>query len=160
MASSSSQTVRRWRVRGGAPLRGAVRVPGDKSIGHRALLFGALAEGRSTIRGLSGGLDNASTAEAFRQMGATIEFSGDPETGVVAVIDGVGLDGLRMPPSHIDCGNSGTTMRMIAGVLVAQKFGTRLVGDPSLSGRPMRRIIDPLRARGGHIAGVRGKKEG
>lgn len=159
--SSSGHPVKRWRVRQSGPLRGRVRVPGDKSIGHRAILFGALAEGRSTVRGLSGGLDNAATAEAFRQMGARIELSDDAVgAGASAVIDGVGLDGLRMPPGAIDCGNSGTTMRMLAGVLVAQKFGTRLVGDESLSRRPMRRIVDPLRARGGHVAGVRGAKEG
>jgi 3-phosphoshikimate 1-carboxyvinyltransferase len=151
---------RRWRVRGGTPLRGTVRVPGDKSIGHRALLFGALAEGTSTVRGLGGGLDNAATAEAMRQMGARIEFTVEPATGVIARIEGVGLDGLKMPTGAIDCGNSGTTMRLLAGLLVAQKFGTRLVGDASLSRRPMRRIIDPLRARGGRITGVRGATEG
>lgn len=160
MASSTHGTIRRWRVRPSGPLRGSVRVPGDKSIGHRAILFGALAEGQSIVRGLSGGLDNAATAEAMRQMGATFDFEGEPATGVTARIQGVGLDGLKMPPGVLDCGNSGTTMRMLAGVLVAQKFGTRLVGDASLTRRPMRRIVDPLRARGGHIAGVRGKKEG
>lgn len=158
--SSTGETKKRWRVRPSGPLRGRVRVPGDKSIGHRALLFGALAEGSSIVRGLSGGLDNAATAEAMRQMGARIELEGDPGTGVVARIEGVGLHGLRMPGGALDCGNSGTTMRMLAGLLVAQKFGTRLVGDASLTRRPMRRIVDPLRARGGHIAGVKGPKEG
>jgi 3-phosphoshikimate 1-carboxyvinyltransferase len=152
--------VRRWRVRRAGPLRGRLRAPGDKSIGHRAILFASLAEGGSIVRGLSGGLDNAATAEAMRQMGAKIELSGDPATGVVARIEGTGLDGLRMPQGAIDCGNSGTTMRMLAGLLVAQKFGTRLVGDESLTRRPMRRVVEPLRARGGHIAGVRGAKEG
>lgn len=142
-------------VRPGGPLRGKVRVPGDKSIGHRALLFGALAEGRSLVRGLSGGLDNASTANAFAKMGVRYEMSGD-----TAQIDGVGLDGLKMPEGHLDCGNSGTTMRLLAGVLAAQKFGTRLVGDASLTRRPMRRVVEPLRARGAHISGVRGAKEG
>lgn len=159
MASTGTET-KRWRVRASGPLKGQVRIPGDKSIGHRALLFGALAEGSSTVRGLSGGLDNASTADAMRQMGARIDFSGEPATGVTARIEGVGLDGLKMPSGVLDCGNSGTTMRMLAGLLVAQKFGTRLVGDASLSRRPMRRIVDPLRARGGHIAGVKGPKEG
>jgi 3-phosphoshikimate 1-carboxyvinyltransferase len=141
------------------PLRGRVEVPGDKSIGHRALLFGALASGTSTIRGVSGGLDNLATARAFEAMGARYE-EGEDEGGKVLRVTGVGLDGLSMPSGAIDCGNSGTTMRMIAGVLVAQRFGTRLFGDASLSRRPMRRIVEPLRARGGHIAGVRGKKEG
>jgi 3-phosphoshikimate 1-carboxyvinyltransferase len=125
------------------PLRGRVEVPGDKSIGHRALLFGALASGTSTIRGVSGGLDNLATARAFEAMGARYE-EGEDEGGKVLRVTGVGLDGLCM----------------IAGVLVAQRFGTRLFGDASLSRRPMRRIVEPLRARGGHIAGVRGKKEG
>ena len=160
MSSPSSGMIGRWRVRPSGPLRGSVRVPGDKSIGHRAILFGALAEGESIVRGLSGGLDNAATAEALRQMGAGFTFEGEPATGVTARIQGVGLHGLKMPAGVLDCGNSGTTMRMLAGVLVAQKFGTRLVGDASLTRRPMRRIVDPLRARGGHIAGVRGPKEG
>lgn len=147
--------MKRFVVRPGGPLRGRARVPGDKSIGHRALLFGAFAEGRSIVRGLSGGLDNASTAAAMAKMGARYEMSGD-----TAQIDGVGLDGLRMPDGALDCGNSGTTMRLLAGVLAAQKFGTRLIGDASLMRRPMRRVVEPLRARGAHIAGVRGAKEG
>jgi 3-phosphoshikimate 1-carboxyvinyltransferase len=129
-------------------LRGRLRVPGDKSIGHRALLFAALAEGRSVIRGLSGGLDNRATAAAFRAMGVTIDEKDD-----VAIVEGVGLDGLRLPTTSIDCGNSGTTMRLLAGLLAAQRFGVRLVGDRSLESRPMRRVIDPLRARGCHIDG-------
>ncbi len=147
--------MKRFRVRPGGPLRGIARVPGDKSIGHRALLFGALAEGRSLVRGLSGGLDNASTATAMQKMGARYEIANG-----VARIDGVGLDGLRMPDGAIDCGNSGTTMRLLAGVLAAQKFGTRLIGDASLTRRPMRRVVEPLRARGAHMAGMRGAKEG
>lgn len=136
-------------------LRGRASVPGDKSIGHRALLFAGLASGRSTLRGVSAGLDNRATSGALEAMGARYERRDE-----VMVVDGVGLHGLRMPSGAIDCGNSGTTMRMIAGVLVAQKFGTRLFGDASLTGRPMKRIVEPLRARGGHIAGSKGKKEG
>ena len=148
--------MRRFRIQGPSPaLRGRVSVPGDKSIGHRALIFASLAEGTSTIRGLSAGLDNRSTAALFSELGVQIEL-GDHE----AVVHGVGLDGLRMPRGVLDCGNSGTTMRLVAGLLVGQRFGCRLVGDDSLSSRPMRRIVDPLRARGGHIAGVSGAKEG
>lgn len=147
--------MKRVKVRGGRPLRGRVRVPGDKSIGHRALIFAALAEGRSELTGLSAGLDNRATADAFREMGVTIEWGDE-----VVVVDGVGLDGLRMPRGAIDCGNSGTTMRLLAGIIAAQRFGTRLVGDASLSRRPMRRIVEPLRARGAHIAGTKGPKEG
>ncbi len=151
--------MKRYRITAARSLRGRVTVPGDKSIGHRTLLFGALAEGDSIVRGLSGGLDNVATADAMRAMGASIDYS-DGERGQTAKIRGVGLRGLKMPKGHIDCGNSGTTMRLLAGLLVAQRFGTRLIGDASLTGRPMMRIVDPLRARGGHIAGVKGKKEG
>ena len=119
---SSAQHSRRWKIRPGGPLRGNVRIPGDKSIGHRALLFGALAEGSSVVTGLSGGLDNASTADAMRAMGAQITIEGEAGSreGQRARIEGVGLRGLVAPKGVIDCGNSGTTMRMIAGVLVAQ----------------------------------------
>ena len=104
---------RRFRVQGPAKgLRGSVKVPGDKSIGHRALMFASLAEGRSTIQGLSAGLDNRSTAELFRELGVTIEL-GDEH----AIVDGVGLFGLSMPKGALDCGNSGTTMRLVAGLL-------------------------------------------
>lgn len=144
----------RFRIRGGKPLRGSVRVPGDKSIGHRALIFASLAEGRSTIRGLSAGLDNRCTALLFREMGVSIELGEG-----LAIVEGVGLDGLRMPGGVLDCGNSGTTMRLVAGLLVGQRFGTRLTGDASLTRRPMRRIVHPLRARGGHIGGVNGERE-
>lgn len=148
--------MKRWRIRPAGALSGSVSVPGDKSIGHRSLLFGALAEGTSTVRGLSGGLDNQATAEAMGSMGAKVEDIGP---GAVS-IEGVGLRGLSMAKGPVDCGNSGTTMRLLAGLLSAQKFGTRMVGDESLSRRPMMRIVGPLRARGAHIAGVKGKKEG
>jgi 3-phosphoshikimate 1-carboxyvinyltransferase len=144
---------KRYRVRRSGPLRGSVRVPGDKSIGHRSLIFGALARGVSRITGLSEGLDNQATREAFRSMGVTIESSDDATT-----VYGVGLRGLRMPSDVIDCGNSGTTMRLLAGLLSGQRFGTRMVGDESLTRRPMGRVIKPLRARGAHIAGTAGAK--
>lgn len=147
--------MKRYRVRRSGPLRGIVRVPGDKSIGHRAILFGALARTPSRVTGLSGGLDNLSTADAFRAMGVPIELS-DRE----ARIEGVGLRGLRMPTSTLDCGNSGTTMRLLCGLLSAQRFSTTLVGDHSLMKRPMGRVIDPLRARGAHIEGSAGAKPG
>jgi 3-phosphoshikimate 1-carboxyvinyltransferase len=147
--------MRRFRVRRAGPLRGSLTVPGDKSIGHRALLFAGLAEGRSSIRGLSGGLDNHATRGALEAMGVRFEDV-EGETRV----EGVGLHGLTMPKASLDCGNSGTTMRLLAGIVSAQRFGVRLVGDASLSSRPMRRIVEPLRARGAHIAGVRRKKEG
>jgi 3-phosphoshikimate 1-carboxyvinyltransferase len=144
---------KRYRVQRSGPLRGTAPVPGDKSIGHRSLIFAALARGTSKIDGLSGGLDNAATAQAFRSMGVSVQIH-----GTSAKVGGVGLRGLSMPSDVIDCGNSGTTMRLLAGLLCAQRFGTRLVGDESLSRRPMSRIIEPLRARGAHIAGTSGAK--
>jgi 3-phosphoshikimate 1-carboxyvinyltransferase len=148
-----SSARKRYRVRHSGPLRGTIRVPGDKSIGHRSLIFGALGRGVSRITGLSEGLDNAATRQAFRSMGVVIETTQDTTT-----VHGVGLRGLRMPTDVIDCGNSGTTMRLLAGLLSGQRFGTRMVGDESLTRRPMGRVIKPLRARGAHIAGTAGDK--
>jgi 3-phosphoshikimate 1-carboxyvinyltransferase len=145
--------MKRYRVQPSGPLRGQVRVPGDKSIGHRSLMFAGLAEGTSVLRGLSGGLDNRSTADALQAMGVRFEWASDRVT-----VHGVGLHGLRMPHHEIDCGNSGTTMRLFAGLLSAQRFGTTLVGDESLTRRPMLRVVQPLRARGAHIGGASGKK--
>ena len=143
--------MKRYRVRRSRALKGTARVPGDKSIGHRALIFTALARGRSRISGMSAGLDNRATADAFRKMGVSIS-----DGGRHIEVDGVGLHGLQMPTDVIDCGNSGTTIRLLAGLLSGQRFGTRLVGDESLSRRPMGRVIEPLRARGAHIAGTAG----
>ncbi|NOY90906.1 MAG: 3-phosphoshikimate 1-carboxyvinyltransferase [Deltaproteobacteria bacterium] len=142
------------RIRGGkGPLQGRIRVPGDKSIGHRALLFAALARADSRITGLSEGLDNRATAEALRSLGVGIK------TGEVATqVAGVGLSGLKMARGALDCGNSGTSMRLLSGLLAGQRFGSRLVGDESLSRRPMMRVVGPLRARGALIAGAAGKK--
>ncbi len=144
---------KRYRVRRSGPLRGSVRVPGDKSIGHRSLIFGALGRGASRVTGLSEGLDNQATRQAFRSMGVVIERDAEATT-----IQGVGLRGLRMPRDVVDCGNSGTTMRLLAGLLSGQRFGSRMVGDASLTRRPMSRVIEPLRARGAHIAGTAGAK--
>jgi 3-phosphoshikimate 1-carboxyvinyltransferase len=146
---------RRYRVRGPTrPLRGRVRVPSDKSITHRALLFAGLAEGQSVLRGFGGGLDNLATLKILQQMGVGAEVSDDRVT-----IEGVGLHGLQAPDDVLDCGNSGTTMRLSAGLLSAQPFPSTLVGDASLSARPMMRIIGPLRARGATLDGVPGPKE-
>ena len=131
-----------------APLRGSVPVPSDKSIGHRALIFAALAEGRSEIRGFSRGEDNVATMRAFRKMG--VRFDDDDST---VTCEGVGLAGLRAPEDDLDCGNSGTTMRLLSGVLAGQPFRARLTGDASLSKRPMARVAAPLRARGARIEG-------
>lgn len=130
------------------PLFGSVPAPGDKSIGHRAILLAGLASGTSRVRGGVLGEDNLSTLHALRAMGVGVR-EGDGEV----VIDGVGLMGLRAPSAPIDCGNSGTTMRLLAGVLAAQRFAARLVGDESLSRRPMERVARPLRMRGARIEG-------
>src|SRR5690606_3412875 len=149
------QPVKRFRIRPSGPLRGEARVPGDKSIGHRALIFASLAEGESRIHGLSGGLDNLATADAFRAMGIDIQLHGN-----AARVSGKGLRGLSAPKRALDCGNSGTTMRLLAGILVAQRFPSKLVGDESLTRRPMGRVIEPLRARGANLDGSAGAKKG
>jgi 3-phosphoshikimate 1-carboxyvinyltransferase len=131
-------------------LVGSVPVPSDKSIGHRSLLFASLCEGVSTIRGFSYGEDNVSTANAMRAMGAVIEDSAPGELRVT----GTGLFGLKAPKDALDCGNSGTTMRLLTGLLSAQTFASTLVGDASLTRRPMLRVVAPLRARGAVIEGA------
>lgn len=125
------------------PLSGRVSVPGDKSIGHRALLLGALADGRVEISGLGDGGDNRSTARVLKQLGVRIHAEGDR-----VVVEGVGLEGLHAPDGPLDCGNSGTTMRILLGVLAGQPFEATLTGDESLSRRPMRRVIEPLTQMG------------
>jgi len=138
------------------PLQGGVPVPTDKSIGHRALLFSALANGTSRIQKFAGGGDNISTANALRAMGVQIDESEpkpDAPGGRELTVRGVGIFGLIKPEGPLDCGNSGTTMRLFCGLLAAQEFPTLLIGDASLSGRPMMRIIKPLSLRGAKISG-------
>jgi 3-phosphoshikimate 1-carboxyvinyltransferase len=130
-------------------LSGTLGVPGDKSIGHRALLFSALCDGEVEVTGLSGGQDNLRTQVAVESMGAEVTELGPGHLRV----RGVGVDGLRAPAGDIDCGNSGTTMRLLAGLLAGQAFDSRMVGDESLSRRPMRRVAEPLGAMGASIAG-------
>jgi 3-phosphoshikimate 1-carboxyvinyltransferase len=142
--------MKRWIVRAATgPLKGAVRVQGDKSISHRALILGSIAKGVSRIRGLSRGEDNTHTRRAFEAMGVRI----DEEPDGALLVHGVGLDGLRAPSAPIDCGNSGTTMRLLAGLLAGQAFASTLIGDASLSKRPMGRVCKPLRSRGARIDG-------
>lgn len=133
------------------PLSGQIDVPGDKSLGHRALLFSLLAKQSIRIRGLGGGADNGRTARAITQLGATVARDGD-----AVVVQGTGLRGMSAPAAAIDCGNSGTTIRMLCGLLAGQPFKSELFGDESLSKRPMRRVIDPLRAMGAVITGAGG----
>jgi 3-phosphoshikimate 1-carboxyvinyltransferase len=136
-------------------LAGDVKVPGDKSISHRAAILGALASGEVVITGMGRGEDNLSTLRATAALGASIEDQGD-----VIRIRGVGLDGLREPRSPIDCGNAGTGMRLLAGVLAGQPFASTLIGDESLSRRPMRRIADPLARMGARVRGRGGVRPG
>jgi 3-phosphoshikimate 1-carboxyvinyltransferase len=131
------------------PLVGSVPVPGDKSIAHRAILFAGLAKGTSRVTGGALGGDNRSTLAALGALGVAHR----EEAGGAIVIDGVGLGGLRAPDRDLDCGNSGTTMRLLAGVLAAQPFRSVLVGDASLTRRPMGRVVAPLRLRGARIEG-------
>ena len=130
---------------------GSVRVPGDKSLSHRALILAALADGRSRVRGLLDSADVRSTAGALGALGASIEWH-DGE----ALIEGHGRRGLRPPTQDLDCGNSGTTTRLLAGVVAGHPFGARFIGDESLSRRPMKRIKQPLEAMGATVELERG----
>jgi len=136
-------------VEGGHPLGGRIRVPGDKSVSHRALLLGALARGESTLRGLSDGDDVARTAAALGALGAHVES--DPASGTTVVSGGP--DALREPVRPLDLGNSGTTMRLLAGVVAGRPWTTELTGDESLSRRPMDRVAVPLRRMGAEVEG-------
>ena len=129
------------------PLKGEISVPGDKSIGHRAVIFGSIANGRSRIFNLSGGEDNRRTVQAFKDMGVRIRPEGD-----ALCIDGRGWEALTAPVHIIDCGNSGTTMRLLSGVLAGRPFSAQLDGDASLRRRPMQRVIDPLARMGARIS--------
>ena len=134
------------------PLRGELEVPGDKSIAHRAVIMGAVARGETRIENMSRGADNSSTVSAFRRMG--VAFRRD---GGTLCIEGGGWDGLRAPRETIDCGNSGTTMRLLAGLLAGRPFDAILDGDDSLRTRPMKRVIEPLTRMGGRVAGNEGR---
>ena len=142
-------SVRRldWVSTPAGPLRGTVRVPGDKSISHRAIMLASLAEGTSRISGFLEGEDTRATARAFGQMGVRIETPSATER----VVHGVGLRGLRAPGAAVDCGNAGTGMRLLTGLLAGQDFDSTLIGDESLSRRPMRRVIEPLARMGARI---------
>jgi 3-phosphoshikimate 1-carboxyvinyltransferase len=124
-------------------LSGTVTVPGDKSIGHRALLFSLLSQTPVRVLGLGDGADNGRSAKAIAALGAKVE-----RDGKAIVITGTGLDGMKAPAAPIDCGNSGTTIRLLCGLLAGQRFQSTLFGDESLSQRPMKRVIDPLTQMG------------
>jgi 3-phosphoshikimate 1-carboxyvinyltransferase len=142
-----------WMSAAGGPLRGEIAVPGDKSVSHRALMFGAIAEGVSHIRGFLEGEDTRATAAILGKLGVRFETPAPGER----IVHGVGLHGLRGSPDVLDCGNAGTGMRLLAGLLAGQAFDSVLVGDESLSRRPMRRVTDPLEAMGASIETNDGK---
>ncbi len=133
-------------------ISGEIKVPGDKSISHRAVILGSISNGPTEINGLLKGEDNLSTMAAFRSMGVQM----DEEAGGALIISGAGLRGLKEPDDVIDAGNSGTTSRLLTGLLAAQDFFTVLTGDGSLRTRPMRRVVDPLRQMGATITGRAG----
>ncbi|MBV61756.1 MAG: 3-phosphoshikimate 1-carboxyvinyltransferase [Nevskiales bacterium] len=135
------------RVKAGGPLRGIAQVPGDKSISHRAVMLGALADGVTSVEGFLQGEDCLATRRAFEAMGVLCEDSS--ETGMR--IHGVGLHGLSAPAQALDLGNSGTSMRLMSGLLSGQAFSSTLTGDASLSRRPMRRVSEPLARMGAYI---------
>lgn len=136
-----------FEVAGGGRLVGRLRVPGDKSISHRSMMLGALADGITRVSGFLEGADALSTMNVFRAMGVDIE---GPQAGRVTV-HGVGLHGLRAPSGDLDCGNAGTAMRLLMGLLAGQRFDSVLIGDESLSRRPMRRVAEPLSRMGARI---------
>lgn len=128
------------------PLQGTVSAPGDKSISHRSIILGALAEGKTQVEGFLSGEDCLATIECFRQLGVKIEQKDDK-----VKVQGVGLHGLKAPDKSLYVGNSGTTIRIMSGILAAQSFVTIIDGDASIRKRPMKRVIEPLRAMGALI---------
>lgn len=136
-----------WIARKGQPLQGSLTIPGDKSVSHRSVMFAALADGTSHIEGFLEGEDTRATARIFSQLGVHIETPSPSQR----IVHGVGIDGLKAPDAPLDCGNAGTGMRLLAGLLAGQAFDCTLIGDESLSGRPMRRVTGPLSQMGAKI---------
>lgn len=134
-----------------SPLRGEISIPGDKSISHRSIMFGSLAKGTTEITNFLQGADCLSTIACFEKMGIGIENNGDS-----VIVHGNGLFGLKKPDTILDCGNSGTTTRLISGILAAQDFDVTLTGDDSIKKRPMKRIMDPLSHMGADIRSLEG----
>lgn len=130
-------------------LKGRVSVPGDKSISHRCIMFGSIADGVTEVRNFLEGADCLATIRCFRSMGIEIE-----EKDTTVIVHGKGLHGLSAPDSILDVGNSGTTTRLLSGILAGQPFESKLSGDESLNSRPMKRIMDPLTQMGAHISSI------
>lgn len=131
-------------IKSSSPLKGEITIPGDKSISHRSIMFGALAKGVTSVRHFLEGADCLSTIGCFRQMGIEIQKESDGRI----LVHGKGIRGLTAPAATLDVGNSGTTTRLISGILSAQNFTSVLSGDASLNSRPMGRIIHPLSMMG------------
>ncbi|MGO4775585.1 3-phosphoshikimate 1-carboxyvinyltransferase, partial [Lysobacter sp. 2RAB21] len=146
-ASADHGAAQAWIASAGMPLRGSLRVPGDKSVSHRAVMLGALAQGVTRVTGFLEGEDTRATARVFERLGVRIETPSASER----IVHGVGLHGLRGIDAPLDCGNAGTGMRLLAGALAGQAFDSVLIGDASLSKRPMRRVTEPLAAMGARI---------
>jgi len=140
------------RIQGGPPIKGRCHVPGDKSISHRAVMFAAIAEGVSRISNFLDGGDCRQTVRVMRRLGVNIEEQSPTEL----LVHGRGLDGLQEPDDVLDCGNSGTTIRLLAGLLAGQQFTSFLTGTDQIRRRPMGRIVSPLRAMGASIIGRQG----
>jgi len=140
------------KIRPASRLTGEVCVPGDKSISHRAVMFGSIASGETRISNFASSADCRSTIECFRRLGVFIE-----QNGTEVIVRGAGKRGLRGPAEPLDCGNSGTTLRLMAGILAGQQFSSTLTGDESLRARPMNRVITPLTQMGAPIASQGGR---
>ena len=151
---ANNQPLIRYHVQPGGKLTGCFRVPGDKSISHRSIILGSIAEGVTKVSGFLEGEDALATLQAFRDMGVQIER---PDASMV-IINGVGLRGLQSPQKSLDVGNSGTAMRLLAGLMAGQPFATTLTGDRSLKKRPMNRVADPLREMGITVEAEEGGK--
>jgi len=136
-----------WIASRAAPLRGTIDIPGDKSISHRAIMLAGIADGVSRIEGFLEGEDTRATAAIFQQLGVRIDTLQEG----VRIVHGVGIDGLTASATPLECGNAGTAMRLLTGLLAGQCFDSTLVGDDSLSKRPMRRVTEPLRRMGARI---------
>ena len=151
-SSSGKVRWRRMRIRPAKRIRGRLRLPGDKSISHRAAMIAALAEGPSLVSNFSTSQDCASTLDCLRALGVSIE-----QVGTSVRVEGVGARRLREPTGPLDCGNSGSTIRMLSGILAGQSFVSTLTGDESLRSRPMNRIIEPLTLMGARVSSENGR---
>lgn len=151
MTSAWELSLQTYTVQPAKSVKGEIAVPGDKSISHRSIMLGSIAEGVTTVRGFLRGEDNLATLNAFRLMGIAVHDDGE-----VLRIEGKGLNGLAEPSDVVDCGNSGTSIRLLTGLLAGQRFFSVLTGDQYLRKRPMKRVVEPLSRMGADIRGREG----